>query len=827
MLRRGQALEAAEADLAAGRTTPASFRTLAEQRRAEDAMRLLPSQLDGPADAVIPMIQAVGSALSDLQRAGDRYVDRLRGALAPVRRRLATMPREQAAALARALVSIDNQLERGGSAGYARRIAAFVQEWAGTEAARLAEVDAIDAAPLRIPERVARLEQFWRDHPGTAAGASALYRAGSHLAHNAYNGLEPRGGDPTNRLLRLIEIVRELESGRYPPGEWTTNASSLVSGMFYSSQPPVVIPPENVARMLDAWYDFVRTRFDGRREDAFDSGVGYIVTSRMSDLFARQGSAVAGVERTLDRLEKDVADSGEVRWFRAMYYVRQWMSGPEAERVAMGARARAALRGVASDESGYRARKALATLAAMAYADSDFAGAVPLFREYLASYPRTPWSWIAALRLGLAHEAQGDWTGAAAAFDDASRRFGATEPVALVLSAAFAARAYEALGQHDRALAAYRRAVDGWDEDYGVDYVLNGPRPNPPAIPSRPDERHRVRRDDLVERTATLARMLQAPGGALLARGRWQLSVRRFDDARATLQEYLRSHSSSALAGDAHALLHRALVERALELAAVDAPRRDDDAAARLLDEAAAATPYTAWSAFAGMTRSAMAVRAGDAASARASARQALSRLVDAQKPLLARPSADAVDRDVASIRALVFRPTGDLPLIANQQWSVHTFPAALPEFVVVSADIPVSVPGSQPAARRGYQPLPGIERVVFLTRDELAALERIIPTIGGTAVRGRRGVMDTFNQPAGGAREIVKVWGEVFPTQPGHWGGTVLQTYPMITRIDFLDTARTRANVAITVGYSGATVVVEKVEGVWRAVRVTNWWIT
>ena len=63
--------------------------------------------------------------------------------------------------------------------------------------------------------------------------------------------------------------------------------------------------------------------------------------------------------------------------------------------------------------------------------------------------------------------------------------------------------------------------------------------------------------------------------------------------------------------------------------------------------------------------------------------------------------------------------------------------------------------------------------------------------------------------------------------TQPGHWGGSVLQTYPMITRIDFLDQARTRVNVAITVGYSGATVVVEKAEGVWRAVRLTNWWIT
>lgn len=65
---------------------------------------------------------------------------------------------------------------------------------------------------------------------------------------------------------------------------------------------------------------------------------------------------------------------------------------------------------------------------------------------------------------------------------------------------------------------------------------------------------------------------------------------------------------------------------------------------------------------------------------------------------------------------------------------------------------------------------------------------------------------MDAFNQPAGDAREIVRLWGEIFATQPGHWGGTVLQTDPMITRIEFLDEARTKANVLVTLGYSGAT---------------------
>ena len=43
-----------------------------------------------------------------------------------------------------------------------------------------------------------------------------------------------------------------------------------MSGVFYSSEPRVAIPPENVTRMLDVYYDFVRAHFDGRREDAID-----------------------------------------------------------------------------------------------------------------------------------------------------------------------------------------------------------------------------------------------------------------------------------------------------------------------------------------------------------------------------------------------------------------------------------------------------------------------------------------------------------------------------------------------------------------------------
>jgi hypothetical protein len=105
--------------------------------------------------------------------------------------------------------------------------------------------------------------------------------------------------------------------------------------------------------------------------------------------------------------------------------------------------------------------------------------------------------------------------------------------------------------------------------------------------------------------------------------------------------------------------------------------------------------------------------------------------------------------------------------------------------------------------------------------------LTRMVAAIGGTARREPTQVMETPNQPIGVSRDIVSFWNEFFPTRPGHWGGWELETYPQITRIEFLDEARTKASVMVTVGYSGATVVMEKVDGVWKAIRLTNHWIT
>jgi hypothetical protein len=62
---------------------------------------------------------------------------------------------------------------------------------------------------------------------------------------------------------------------------------------------------------------------------------------------------------------------------------------------------------------------------------------------------------------------------------------------------------------------------------------------------------------------------------------------------------------------------------------------------------------------------------------------------------------------------------------------------------------------------------------------------------------------------------------------QPGHWGGWVVEAYPIINEIEFINAARTRAAVKVTVGYAGATVQMRKENGIWVALELTNQWVT
>jgi len=116
---------------------------------------------------------------------------------------------------------------------------------------------------------------------------------------------------------------------------------------------------------------------------------------------------------------------------------------------------------------------------------------------------------------------------------------------------------------------------------------------------------------------------------------------------------------------------------------------------------------------------------------------------------------------------------------------------------------------------------------VLLLKSDELSLVVRLLPTIGGTKSRAPRQIMETPNQPVGDSMQILSLFERFFEARPGHWGGWELETYPQVTQIEFVNAERTKANANVTIGYSGATVVLEKVDGKWRAVRLTNHWIT
>jgi hypothetical protein len=53
-----------------------------------------------------------------------------------------------------------------------------------------------------------------------------------------------------------------------------------------------------------------------------------------------------------------------------------------------------------------------------------------------------------------------------------------------------------------------------------------------------------------------------------------------------------------------------------------------------------------------------------------------------------------------------------------------------------------------------------------------------------------------------------------------------MLESYPMITDIEFLGEEHTRAAARIAVGSQGCTVALEKDQGIWKTVRLANMWI-
>ncbi len=827
-LRRGADAKEGKRLLAQDSASVDTFKRLIVAERRDDALLALKRILEASDTAhTIAALHALSESSYTFQfDQTHSYTETIRQTIAPARARIAQLPREDAARLAREILFFDQWLEGPqASQKWPERLTQFVRAYDGTDAALLTQVDLLMLDPRQLLKRISDLDQFARNHPGTNAAAKALFQAGFELETNVpITGVEPRGSDPTERLLRVAAIVKELESGKFPRSEWVEKAPELLIGFFVSDTPPPRYSQGNLDRAIETYADFVRTHLQMPNALlSLENSLGYVIAGKMGKLYELKGDRVGGVERFLDDLEKTASDPGWVQLFRAQYYARESSAGPELERASMAAKARAALMALVSANRGDASRHALAFAAAFDYSQRDYARALPQYQKFVLRYPSSSWAPIAALRIGECYEQMNDWPKASAAYKRAATSF-ANDAYARVLGGAFASRTLAAQGRFDDSLSAAKTALNSWDADYGFEYSIRSPQAPLSRVLTGPFvDTLRVTRDDLAAQVATLDHDLRQSGGRLLARARWQLDQNQFTEAINTLTTFLKQQRGSPALTEARSLLHRAQLESALDLAAVEGAHYDPAKALAALD-AITREPFDSFVATAAVAQAALKLTQGQASEAEALLGKTLDLWVTSQRDL--KPPVSSIDADVAEIRQVVFRPLGD-PIYGGSGWNAFNFPAALPRFILVRADIAVKSSDGQVDRHTVYQRFPDLDRVLLLKSDELSLLARLLPTIGGTKRRAWTQVMETPNQPVGDSMQILALFGRFFEARPGHWGGWELETYPHVTQIEFVNAERTKANANVTIGYSGATVVLEKVDGKWRAVRLTNHWIT
>jgi tetratricopeptide (TPR) repeat protein len=816
-IRQGAAAKVARRRLRESPDSLGTFRLLATQERTDEMLRVLhllvrnhPEQIS---EAFELLLSNMTRIVSDESRG---YNARLSEIVAAARQQLPRLDAERAARVVRVLLIFDELVSPHADTGndLTRKLRAFIQQHPGTEAALLAEVELVAFGATTL-EQLDALEALARAHPRTVAGAEATYLRASDLAIDvAVAGIEKDGSDPTDRFMQVLQAVRDLESGAYPPCEWVDRAPSLI-WEFSTSEP--AYSSENLERMLTASYDFVKTHFTLADNPAEES-IGYYVTDRMPVLMRARGDEIAGMEDLFARLERDVADAPAVRYLKAEYYRRN-MREPQFGAGRIREKAIATLSTLQAQGRGLYHRKALATLAALRLEEGDVVNARIDLVNYLQRYPDSAWAWIAALRVGLIDQELGDVNTAASTHLAAAARYG-SNPVARVLGHAFAARAFEAQGRFGTALREYRKALGGWDSDYGPAYSIHSMRYAEPTDSLWSRDPAEVSSEALSDRIAQLKQSLAQPGGALLERGRELLERQQRQDAIATLKQLLAAHPSSGAAAEARYLVHRAQLEAALDLADEDRARAESSAV-KLLESLGRERVDFAVT-VAKIARACLLWKRGEP-EAVPSMRQALEEWQAQQHVTKA---ANRLEQDVADVRDVLFLPNGG-SVFGSLEWNAFDWPAAPPPFVVVNPDVRVKLGDGDIVRVSVRQPLRTESKVLFFNNEQLELLRATMVRLGGSRTRVATAVTETPNQPVGASLDLMAFWNKFFLMRAGHWGGWGLDTYPAITSIEFIDAARTRAEVAVTIGYSGATVVIEKEGRVWTAKRLINRWIT
>jgi tetratricopeptide (TPR) repeat protein len=799
----------------------ATVAALMTQRRFDDALASLRRIVERRPEKMTEAFSSLGFQAREMIHDRSRdYAERLRGIVAAARTRAAGFPAEELAKFERAMASVDSDLSA--SRDWRARIAALVEKFDGTETALLSRVDLI--TDRVSPQALAALDDFVAAHPGTTAAAKALHTKGFHLANNFSILGERAGHDPTGRFFQVVAIARELRSGRYPPSEWVDKAQELVT-QFRTYQPQYA--SESADRILAALEDELPSLLQRYAQHPSSDTFTFFIGYRIGEVAAIKGDPVAGIDEVLDRLARSTAQPEALRLARAEFYLQP--PGPALQKIdrsALRPRAADLLEQVSRSGSGIVHRRALATLATMRFNQSEFELARSLYRQYLTAYPSTAFSWVAAMRAAVSGHALGEPS--AAAFRDVAQRFPGN-PVARVFGHAYAARAFESAGDFVRAEEQYRAVLTAWDPDYGprLQFPLRAAAAG--ASPAIDDAA--VVPESVTARVNELQRANAAPGGALLERGRWSIGRGEWAAAAAVLTKFLSAHRQSPLVPDARQLLHHAQLEQALDLVDADQPDGNVAAAQSALEAIAADRPAdfavcAAHIARATLTRlsttSTTAPSQGDPDGLMAEALR-MWRQLDAPA---AKPRRTPLEQDAIAIRNVVFRPRGD-GVFSATRWNGFQWSSADTPNVVVNPSLRVKDSSGAVSTVVAFDPFPDLTSILFLDPGRRAILERVMVRLGGTKRFAWTQVMQTPNRPAGQSLDVMGFWKKSFWVQPGHWGGWVLEAYPIINEIEFVDAGRTRAAVKVTVGYAGATVQMYKENGIWIARELTNQWVT
>jgi len=291
----------------------------------------------------------------------------------------------------------------------------------------------------------------------------------------------------------------------------------------------------------------------------------------------------------------------------------------------------------------------------------------------------------------------------------------------------------------------------------------------------------------------------------------------------AALKPFLADRKESPLAPAARTLRHRAQLEMALDLVDADKGSINIEAAADALSvlskEPADYGVVAAKIALATLTF--VTKSSGDPEAVMADAMKTWQALDTA--PAATRTG---VERDAIDVRNAVFKPKGG-GVFESNRWNAFRWEGANTPYLVANPQLRVRSSDGSTAVVTAYDAFPDWPNVLFLDAERRAMLERVMLRLGGSKKLPWTQVMQTPNRPAGPALDVLALWKRSFWVQPGHWGGWVFESYPIIDEIEFVNAERTKAAVTVTIGYSGGTVQLVKENGVWIAREISNIWIT